>query len=218
MRKLFVLLILLFCISSCSNTGNLIWHGNLNSKNIFLTFDDGPNPINTPQILKILKEHDVKACFFLIGEKAKGNPKIVKQIFEQGHDIGNHTYSHLDGYDINGKTILNEIKGTHDIVKNITGAAPKYFRPPFGFFNFRYIQTAEDLGYKTILWTFDIGDWNNLKSDEIENRILAKTKGGSIILLHDAGKNREELIKALPGIIVNLKSENYKFRRLTVLP
>jgi len=216
-KYLLLVLILSLTLSSCGGKdlrGKLIWHGNLSSNNVYLTFDDGPNPNSTPMVLDILKRNNVKATFFLLGERAKSYPAIVKRIKREGHEIGNHTYTHSDGYNINDAKILREIKDSHDTVKNITGSSPRYFRPPFGFFNYRYFKEAEKLGYITVLWTFDVGDWGDIKAEELEKKTLSKVKGGSIILLHDGGKGREEIIKALPNIIIGLKRKGFEIRTL----
>jgi len=216
-----ILLLLLIVIPSCvrvEHSGKLIWHGDPSSNKIFLTFDDGPNPEWTPQVLDILKKHNVKATFFVLGEKAKRYPGIVKRIQKEGHEIGNHTYTHSDGYNVDEKKILKELKDTDNIIKNLTGSSPKYFRPPFGFFNYRYFTIAEELGYKTVLWTFDVGDWGNISAKEMEKKILKETKGGSIILLHDGGENQEELIKALPNLIIKLKNKGFSIKKYQLLP
>ena len=224
MKKLILIpLILLFLVPSCgggkdSGNGKLIWHGDPSSNNIFLTFDDGPDPEWTPKILDILKKHNVKANFFVLGERAKRYPKIVKRIHLEGHEIGNHTYTHCDGYNVDERKILKELKDTDNIIKNLTGSSPKYFRPPFGFFNYRYFTIAEELGYKTVLWTFDVGDWGNISAKEMEKKILKETKGGSIILLHDGGENQEELIKALPNLIIKLKNKGFSIKKYQLLP
>jgi delta-lactam-biosynthetic de-N-acetylase len=205
-------------LSSCTETdrdGNLIWHGDTSSNKIYLTFDDGPHPEYTPKVLDILNEHDVKATFFLVGERAKRHPEIVRKIHDEGHVIGNHSFSHSDGYDIKEDSVYREIKLTDDIIRKITGIPSRYFRPPFGFFNYRYFEIAEKLGYKTVLWTFDAADWGNVSAEELEDKIISKTKGGSIILLHDGGENREELIEALPNLIIKLKEMGFEFKELS---
>lgn len=214
---LFSLLVVLSSCAKVAHSGKLIWHGDPLSNNIFLTFDDGPDPQWTPKALDILKKHNVKATFFLLGERAKRYPEIVKRIHGEGHEIGSHTYSHCDGYNVDKKKILKELKDTDDIIKSITGSSPKYFRPPFGFFNYRYFVVAEELGHKTVLWTFDAGDWGNISAKEMEKKILDKTKGGSIILLHDGGENQEELIKALSNLIDGLRRKGYEFKTLSAI-
>jgi peptidoglycan/xylan/chitin deacetylase (PgdA/CDA1 family) len=226
MKKLpFVLSIILIplLLAACNQAPNtakdyggcLIWHGDLSGKNIYLTFDDGPSSEATTQILDILKEHNVKATFFVLGKKAKKHPEIIKRIHAEGHDIGNHTFKHVGGQNVTGEIAEKEISNTDKAVKAACGVSPKFFRPPFGFFNYRYFAVAEQLGYKSILWTIDVGDWNKISSTEIEARLVPKVKGGYIILLHDGGENREPLIDALPVIIEKLKAKGFKFEKLS---
>jgi len=216
-----VLLLSLVICSSCAQKsdklGTLIWHGDLLSKNIYLTFDDGPSNEATEQVLNILKEHNVKATFFVLGKKAKKYPEIIKKIRAYGHDLGNHTYKHVGGLNVTWEIVAKEINDTDKAIKAACGVSPKFFRPPFGFFNYRYFQIAEKMGYKSVLWTIDAGDWKRLSSGEIESRLAPRVKGGYIILLHDGGPDRESMIEALPVIIEKLKSKGYKFEKLSRL-
>lgn len=194
--------------------GELIWHGNYKGNIVYLTFDDGPSSKFTPQVLDILKKENVKATFFVLGKFAEKYPSIVKREYDEGHTIGNHTYSHISGYAADEDEIISELSRTDDIVKRITGSSPKYFRPPFGFFNYRFFIIAEGLDYRTVLWTIDVADWTKIKANEIEYRLISKVKGGYIVLLHDGGENREELIKALPAVIEKLRAKGFQFRPL----
>ncbi len=234
MKKLFVvscLLLVVSIISSCAKEakysnleGKIIWHGNKSLPYIALTFDDSPNPESTPKILDILKKYNTKATFFVLGKFAEKNPEVLKRIAKEGHEIGNHTYSHASGYLVDENKIKAELNKTSNIVKRATGKRTILFRPPFGFENWRFLKIAENLGYKIILWTFDVGDWNlsadrqnKVSAEEIENRILKNVEGGSIILLHDGGKDREELVKALPKIIERLRKRGFKFLKVSDL-
>jgi peptidoglycan/xylan/chitin deacetylase (PgdA/CDA1 family) len=220
-----LLAVMIFCFacekkemaSAPGHLGELIWHGDPSSNKIYLTFDDGPNTDSTPKILDILKAGNVKATFFILGRKAKAYPEIVKRIYLEGHSLGNHTFSHVGGLNAHESKILKEIKGTDKAIKAGAGVSPKFFRPPFGFFNYRYFEVAEKMGYKTVLWTYDVGDWNTKEAGKLENEVLSQAKGGAIILLHDGGKNREELIKALPNIILKLKRSGLKLKALSEL-
>jgi len=220
--KLFLPLIIALALSIAASScmkkeanGNLVWHGDYMSDSVYITFDDGPHPEYTPKILDILKKHDAKATFFLVGEWAKKYPEIVGRIHEEGHELGNHTYSHSDGMVVDELRIEKEIAGTDRLIRGASNSIPRYFRPPFGFFNFRFIRLAEKLGYKTVLWTFDVGDWGKISSDAMTKKVLDRARGGSIILLHDGGGNREELVEALPGMIVGLRAKGYKISPLS---
>jgi peptidoglycan/xylan/chitin deacetylase (PgdA/CDA1 family) len=226
MRKVLFCFFLMFAallLSSCASkgptekTGVLIWHGDPSSKNVFLTFDDGPTSEATVQILDILKKYNVVATFFVLGRKADRNPGVIRRIHDEGHDIGNHTYKHVGGLNVTWEVISRELNKTDAAIKKACGVSPKFFRPPFGFFNYRYFMVAEKMGYRSVLWTIDAGDWKNLTSTEVEQRLIPKVKGGYIILLHDGGASREADIQALPRIITGIEKKGFRFRKLSDL-
>jgi len=180
-------------------------------KTVFLTFDDGPDKINTPKVLDILKEHNVKETFFVMGHKAEKNPSIIKRINDEGHTIGNHTYSHINStIDDNGK-IKEEIEKTHKIIYDACKTDVSLFRPPFGNYDWRAFKVSESLGYKIVLWTFDVCDWDVHDAKKYLKTVKENLSDGAIILLHDGGPKREALIEALPNIIEYIKSQGYKF-------
>jgi peptidoglycan/xylan/chitin deacetylase (PgdA/CDA1 family) len=195
-----------------SLAGTILWHGNRNIPEIALTFDDGPNSRSTPQILDILKENDVKATFFVVGKFMEKNKDILKREFDEGHVIGNHTFTHVKGTITDIGKIDRELVKTNDLILKYTGENAKYFRPPFGFENWRFLAEAEVLDYTVVLWSIDVGDWNKTRtSKQITAKIFNLAKNGSIILLHDGGLSREAVIDSLPVIIKGLKSKGYKF-------
>ncbi len=196
-------------------SGCLIWHGDASGKNVYLTFDDGPTAEATGQILDILKKENVKATFFVLGKRAKRNPAVIRRIFAEGHDIGNHTFNHVGGLNVTIETIARELKDTDDAIKSACGVSPKFFRPPFGFFNWRYFMVAEKMGYRSVLWTIDAGDWNKLTTTEIESRLIPRIRGGYIVLLHDGGPSREAVVEALPDIIKRLKAKGFRLEKLS---
>ncbi|MCX5726527.1 MAG: polysaccharide deacetylase family protein [Candidatus Saganbacteria bacterium] len=198
-------------------SGKIVWHGDKDKKAVALTFDDGPNPTYTPQILDILMKYNIKATFFPFGIHAEKNPDIVERIVKEGHEFGNHTYTHASGYIVDGNKLYREIKKADNAIKKITGTSPIFFRPPFGFFNWRYFRTAEKLGYTIVLWSVDAADWYKTDPSKIKERILSRAENGSIILLHDGGKDREEVIKALPAIIDGLKKKGFEITTLSQL-
>lgn len=220
--SLVVLLFALVICPSCTPTrpeiGALIWHGDLSSKNVYLTFDDGPSNEATVEILDMLKANDAKATFFMLGKRAEKNPEVVRRIYNEGHSLGNHTYSHVGGRNTNWTKITNEISRTDAAIKKACGHSPRFFRPPFGFFNFRYFKVAEKMGYTSILWTLDASDWSRaVTTRDIEKRIIPAVKGGYIVLLHDGGPNRGPLLEALPKILRELKKKGFEFRPLSEL-
>jgi len=191
--------------------GTILWHGNRKLPEIALTFDDGPNSKATPQILDILKEHDVKATFFVLGKFIEKNKNIISREAEEGHVIGNHTYTHANGLITDLNKIKRELVKTNVLIKKYAGQNVNYFRPPFGFESWRFLNEAENLGYTIILWNRDAGDWNHKTGKDIAAKILKYSKNGTIILLHDGGPSREAVIDSLPVIIDGLKKKGFKF-------
>lgn len=218
---LFLLMLLL--LSSCAfvgkgrHTGTLVWHGDRSKNKVYLTFDDGPTAEATVRILDILKRYNVKATFFVLGRKAEKVPAVVRRIRSEGHDIGNHTYKHVGGVNVTWEVVSGELKKTDAAIKKACGVSPKFFRPPFGFFNYRYFTVAEKMGYTSVLWSLDAGDWKTLTSTEVERRVTTRVKGGDIVLLHDGGPSREAVIEALPMIVKGIRKKGLKFARLSEL-
>ena len=193
-------------------SGTILWHGNKHLPEIALTFDDGPSSQSTPKILDILKKYDVKATFFVLGKFIEKNKDILTREAYEGHIIGNHTYTHAKGTITDIEKISSELVRTDDLITLYTGRSVDYFRPPFGFENWRFLTEAELLDYTIVLWTLDVADWNRKRTEKnITSKILKLTRNGTIILLHDGGVSREALINALPVVIKGLKKKGYKF-------
>lgn len=191
--------------------GRILWHGNRSLSEIALTFDDGPNSKATPQILDILNKNGVKATFFVLGKYAEKNNAILKRIGSDGHLIGNHTYTHASGLITDMSKIKRELTRTNFVVAKYTGQNVKYFRPPFGFENWRFLSEAEMDDFSIVLWSLDAGDWNKKSVQDITERILRRSTNGTIILLHDGGASREAVIGALPIVIKGLKKKGFRF-------
>ena len=183
------------------------------SKYVALTFDDGPCVKNTTEILEILKEHDIKATFFIVGENADKNPEIVKMIHKDGHEIGNHTYTHPNLRTIPQDEIEEEISKCSRSLKNITGSSPILFRPPGGYLNNNIVNYLEENNMKTILWSWrqDTLDWKCPPANDIINTVLSNIRDGDIILFHDFIPGTSHTPQALRTIIPELISKGYKF-------
>jgi len=177
-------------------------------KVVALSFDDGPLNESTPMILSILKEKDVKATFFVAGERVKQFPALVRQEIAEGHEVGNHTYSHPQLTKLSKKKIEAEISMTEKAILEVA-PQPTLFRPPGGFYNDTILQLARDSGYLIILWSIDTNDWRYPPVGEIVNSVLKDIKPGSIILLHD-GKYPSSTPEALGFIIDGLKDRGYE--------
>ena len=147
--------------------------GTTEKKQIALSFDDGPSKRNTEEILSILAEYNVKATFFVIGKNAKGDPERIRRIFDAGHELGNHTYTHAYISKLSADEIRKEIQMTEDVLVEITGEKPTVFRPPGGYYDDASLSVVDEMGYESILWSLDTRDWSMPKSDKIVSKIGA---------------------------------------------
>jgi peptidoglycan/xylan/chitin deacetylase (PgdA/CDA1 family) len=197
---------------------DIIRQGQEHFNQVAITFDDGPDPFYTPYILNILKEHNVPATFFLIGKNVEDFPEIAKRIVEEGHTIGNHTYSHKSLILLSARAAYEQVKKAEKAIEDVTGVRPILFRPPRGVCP-AYIQDLlRNERYTIALWDVSSEDWAELPPKKIVSNIVRKVKPGSIILLHDSGDlvtfkggNRSATVQALPLIIDNLRAKGYDF-------
>ena len=172
---------------------------------VAITFDDGPHKIYTPLLLDGLKEREVKATFFLIGENISGKEEIVRRMAEEGHLIGNHTYSHVKLSGMAPEAACEEIRKTSDLIQEITGKPAEYIRPPFG----EWDKSLEcRLTLFPVLWTVDTLDWTTENVSDVVCRGTEKVKDGDVILLHDCYASS---VKAALEIIDTLKSRGFQF-------
>ncbi|NLY47124.1 MAG: polysaccharide deacetylase family protein [Tissierella sp.] len=159
------------------------------------------------EMLNIFKDNEIKITFFPTGRWAENNSDILLKIYNAGHEIGNHGYRHLDYDKLDYNTNYSEIDTAHKIIEDIINESPKYFSPPSGAFNESTIKAADDLGYKTILWSVDTIDWRkDSYKDIIVNRVVEKIHDSAIVLMHPTGETN----KALPEIINNLFQKGYR--------
>ena len=180
---------------------------------VAITFDDGPDPEWTPQILDILKAANVKAAFFLVGANAEKYPALVRRIVEEGHEIGNHTYYHPNLALCWPEHIRLELNATQLLLETITGRSTTLFRPPYAadtspskVSELMPLNLAQEMGYLVVLENIDPQDWARPGADVILQRVKQQRHDGSIILLHDAGGDREQTVEALPKILDYLKA------------
>lgn len=165
-------------------------------KIIALSFDDGPNPAYTAKVLSILKEHNAKAAFFVIGKNIQGNENIIKKIDAEGHTIGNHTFSHSFFIDFKGKTgFMYELDATSDIVYTIIKKRMKFFRPPYGVTTPHLASASKALNYDIIGWNIRSLDTTNDTDERIANRVISQIKPGAIILFHDTSEKTAQVLK-----------------------
>ena len=188
-------------------------------KIIALTFDDGPNEEYTKEILSILENYNVKATFFIIGKYAKIDPELVKEIFEKGHIIGNHSFSHPNFIHLSEQEIREEIKRTSEIIYEIIGKRPAFFRPPFGACSPLMVEILREKDYQIITWSAMTNDWDPVSAEHIAQDILRRVGPGGIIGLHDGwmSADRSQTVRALPKIIEELQNKGYRFVSLSNL-
>jgi cellulose synthase/poly-beta-1,6-N-acetylglucosamine synthase-like glycosyltransferase/peptidoglycan/xylan/chitin deacetylase (PgdA/CDA1 family)/spore germination protein YaaH len=188
-------------------------------KQVVLTFDDGPDPTYTPQILDILNEEHVPAAFFLVGLNAENNVQLVKRIYDEGHEIGNHTFTHPNLAEISPERTKLELNATRRIIESLTGHTTILFRPPYNadsepqsYQELVPVEDAKRDDYLTIGESIDPEDWQRgISADTIVARIVAQERLGNIILLHDAGGDRSQTVIALPRIIRHFRDQGYSF-------
>ena len=172
---------------------------------IAITFDDGPSPAWTPKLLDGLKERNIKATFFLIGENAENAPELVKRESEEGHLIGNHTYHHVEITHVPDETAKEEFRMTNEVITGITGEEVSYMRPPFGAWK---KKLEWELDVMPVMWTIDPLDWTTNNEDEIVNKVVTQAKENDIILLHDC---YESSVNAALRIVDILQKEGFEF-------
>jgi polysaccharide deacetylase family sporulation protein PdaB len=185
-------------------------------KVVALTFDDGPYPPYTEQVLDVLKEYHVPATFFVVGQNVEKYPELVKRIADEGHQIGNHTYHHIDLLKANRKVIAEEIDNTSKAILSAAGISPHLMRPPHGFRDPVVMEMMAERNLKVVEWSVMSRDWTNPGVDAIVERTVKKVKNGSIILLHDGDgitsqASRIQSVEAARRIIQILSAQGYKF-------
>lgn len=189
---------------------------------IAITFDDGPHPQYTPKILEILKEKQVPATFFMVGRHILKYPDIAMRVRAEGHDVGNHTFSHRDMVAVSRKTILKEVNDADTAIRKILGIRTKLFRPPRGLLSAAAKKLLVENGYKVAYWTVSAQDWRRDTPKTMVKRILRHIRYGGIILFHDSGAllrseggRRACTIEALPMVIDELRAGGFQIVRLS---
>lgn len=210
------LLLLLCCLCALAVRGrqvravssgvcHVFWKQEETQKKIAITFDDGPHPTYTEELLDGLKERGVPATFFVTGEHAALHPELIKRMQQEGHLIGNHTYSHIQLRRGNREEFRNELKKTNEILEEITGEEVVYVRPPYGSWD---KALEKELNMFPVLWTIDPTDWSCLDAQTVTQRVLDKAQENGIILLHDYYKTS---VEAALEIVDALQEQGYTF-------
>lgn len=176
---------------------------------VAMTFDDGPHATNTPRLLDILKERNIKATFFVVGKCAQEYPHIIRRILAEGHEIGNHTWDHQALNSLSDEQVRAELKRTEDAVFNASGYRIRTMRPPYGATNLRLNQMwFKEFGYPTMMWSVDPLDWKNRNAATVTSRIVGAVHKGAIILAHDI---HATTISAMPGTLDQILAKGYRF-------
>ncbi|MDG9721124.1 polysaccharide deacetylase family protein [Streptomyces sp. DH24] len=178
-------------------------------RTMVLTFDDGPDPRYTPDILDTLAEHDVRAMFFVCGEMADANRDLVSRMADEGHVVGNHTWSHPLLTRLSRSRIRSQMERTSDVIEETYGERPQWFRAPYGAWNRAAFQIGADLGMEPLAWTVDTLDWTTPGARAIARRVENGAAPGVVVLSHDAGGDRSQSVKALRSYLPDLLDSGY---------
>jgi peptidoglycan-N-acetylglucosamine deacetylase len=183
--------------------GDVLWRVKTAEKKIYLTFDDGPVPEVTPAVLEILTRYGWKATFFCVGENVYRYPAVYQQIVDEGHQVGNHTYNHLKGWDSGLKSYVDNVNKASELIHS------SLFRPPHGRIGFRQLNVLRK-NYRIVMWDVITADYDARKSPEEVMRIVRNNiRPGSVVVFHDSLKARDRVLNVLPQAIEFWESEGY---------
>lgn len=196
---------------------NYTWDIKTDRKELYLTFDDGPTPETTEFILDRLSIYNAKATFFCIGQNIERHPEIFQKSIEVGHTIGNHTYSHKNGWQTNLKDYLTEVEKCQKTIENYSNIkASPYFRPPYGKITLSQSNTLRKRGYKIVMWDVISFDWQKtIEPERCFEKVKTNSEPGSIIVFHDSLKASKNMKYALPKVLEYFSGEGYIFKPLT---
>jgi peptidoglycan/xylan/chitin deacetylase (PgdA/CDA1 family) len=186
------------------------------TKQLALTYDDGPNDPHTPRLLEVLARHNVRATFFLIGRYVRQRPEIVREIAGAGHTVGNHTFAHPLLIFKSASEIREELSACRAALQDAVGEHSNLFRPPFGGRRPAVLRIARQLGLEPVMWDITGYDWNAPPAEIIQRKVSTKIRGGNVILLHDGGHqhmgaDRSQTVLATDRLITRYQAESYKF-------
>ncbi|QMV40860.1 polysaccharide deacetylase family protein [Cohnella cholangitidis] len=190
------------------------------SRKVALTFDDVPDPRFTPQVLNVLRDKKVHATFFVVGTRSSKHPDLVKRIHREGHDIGNHSYSHPNFSKLPLAKVQEQIGRAERKIESIVGFKPRLVRPPYGEILPAHLEWAKKKGYTVVNWDVDSSDWRQLNADKVFRNVTQSVRPGSVVLMHAGGGKGQNLsgtVKALPRIIDWLRAHQYEPVTLTDL-
>lgn len=178
---------------------------------IALTFDDGPSPVYTPEILALLTRYQAHATFFVLGSEVAQWPNIARDIIKQGSVIANHGYRHVNYFRVGTDGVYQDAQRSAALLKKEHIPMVPFYRPPYGNSNARLVKFLSAKGYTVTLWNIDTRDWSEPGTSHITQKILTDAEPGAIVLMHDSGGRRQETVQALAAILPFLESEGYRF-------
>lgn len=197
--------------------GRIIWLGPEDKNQVALTFDDGPHPEYTPQILAVLDRYHVKATFFMVGDMARQYPEVARKVANQGHEVADHTMTHPEAPKTDDQRLRREVQRAAQLLEQISGKKVHYFRPPYGYFDVAYFQACRDNNMDVVLWSIVPRDWEQPPADVLVRRVAAEIRPGAIVLLHDGGGDRRQTVEALPAIIEAIRAKGLQMVTLSQL-
>ena len=189
---------------------------NVVDESIHLTFDDGPHPVATPLILQKLTELNIRATFFLLGQNVQKFPDLVQQIHSDGHQIGNHTFTHTNLLFKNKTFLRDEILRTKEVLETTIGTHSHFFRPPYGYFDWTTLRVLHELGLTCVLWSIDSKDYKLNSVSNISDRVMQNTANGSILLFHDNIETSKRVQTYLPILLDTLLRKGFNFKTLPI--
>jgi peptidoglycan/xylan/chitin deacetylase (PgdA/CDA1 family) len=182
------------------------------SKAIALTIDDGPDPVYTPQVLRLLREYQVTATFSMIGIHVAAYPRLARAVAEAGHQIANHTWTHANLAGMPAPGVRTQLGRASQAINAATGTHPRLFRAPYGAWSATVIRECTQMKMVPLDWSVDPRDWSRPGTGRIVRTIMRDTRPGSIILEHDGGGNRAQTVAALRIVLPRLLHEGYQFQ------
>lgn len=195
-----------------------VWDIPNDNKTVYLTFDDGPTPEVTEWVLGVLRQHDIKATFFCIGNNIENHPDIFNKIIAEGHAIGNHTFNHVNGWHTNDKVYIKntEAAETSIIKRNPEFESAKLFRPPYGKMKRAQAKYVRSIGYRIIMWDVLSADFDkSITPEKCLKNVTNNTREGSVIIFHDSTKAAANMQYALPLAINHLKEKGFRFAKIS---
>jgi len=221
------LVVAIFCVffdEAFLTRKGTIYRVHESAKLVALTFDDGPSPVWTPQILDALKRAHVKATFFMLGEHVERYPEIARRVAAEGHEIGNHSYDHHVLLFYRNDQMEKEIRRGEAAIRDVTGKTTVYFRPPKSWLTTREKNTINAMGYRVVLWSLNSKDWVTFDDRYMVPYLVNNVRPGDIILFHDSGGvfkpeggDRHQTVQTIPRLIEELRKKGYTFVTITEL-